>query len=138
MDREDRIYIYLRTLHHMDNLQFDYAILEDADHPDNYVQFGPYHSDTTTHFEVTSRQYPDQMLPALSSAQVDALVALGLSRDPGPNHQTDIPYCPPEYIAELCEKSFAVLGSAPDFDVVVADVNFWASNPIWKQRRHGP
>lgn len=136
MDRAARVHIYLRTLHHMRNLQYDYAILEDAAHPDNYVQFGPYHPDVTTHFEVTSRMYPDQSLPPLSSGQVDALVALGLSRVPSPNHEIDIAYGPPEQIAELCEMSFAVLGSAADFDVIVADVGFWKSNPVWKERSH--
>lgn len=129
MNSDERIHVYERTLHHMRTGQYDYAILEDIEQPDNYVQGGAMSSEYRELFvEVTSRAYDDQALPPLSSGQIDALVALGFSREADPNHAQRIPFEHPSQIARLIEQCFTVLGSNAHFDVAPKQVGFWSAH----------
>lgn len=129
MNSDERIHVYERTLHHMRTGQYDYAILEDIDQPDNYIQCGAMSSEYRELLvEVTSRAYDDQALPTLSAGQIDALVALGFSREADPNHAQRIPFEHPSQIARLFEQCFTILGADADFEAVVETVGFWSTH----------
>lgn len=131
MTEAERRHIYLRTLHHMETGQYDYAILEDSEHPDNYIQFGAL-DDTHQQLlvEITSRSYPDQELSPLSPEQIERLVALGFSTEADPNHAQHIPFDDLPKIARLFEEGFVILGCEPAFELRVRAVGFWSTNPI--------
>jgi hypothetical protein len=85
--RHERVKLILQALRLLREEEADFAIFEDAQEPDNYVQIANFGGDPGTIVEVTSRDYSDQVLPRLTTQQVDNLVALGFSAETNPNHR---------------------------------------------------
>jgi hypothetical protein len=110
VDQQERAAIIIESVMQLVAEGEGFVIFTDASYPENFVQLT---SDGL--IEVTSRNYRSSKLPKLTEAQVDQLVVLGLSREAGPNHQGEVDLSQPSMIAELCEQSFAILGSAPGF-----------------------
>jgi hypothetical protein len=116
----------LDTLRELWQDETAFVLFADADQPDNYVQFADFGGEVPLIMEVTSRDYEDegQDLPRLTPEQIEALVALGFSREANPNHRARFATGDPEYFADLAEQAFAILGSSPE-ETVTVEVGHW-------------
>jgi len=126
MRTRERIILMVEVLRRIRAGEADWAVFEDAEQAENFVQIG-IAALGTTYVEVTTRTWEDARLPKLTSEQVDALASLGFGRNPDPNHSAFFDWPDPVCIAKLCETAFQILGCPPDFDLKVANMHFWSS-----------
>lgn len=126
MNRGQRIRAVIDALEKIAAGDADWAVFEDGDIPDNYVQVGDFGQGRTAYVEVTSRDWGGP-LPRLNEAQLQALETLGFDRTPSPNHAGFYDWPQAGCIARLVESAFMILGSSQHFDLKVERMGFWAA-----------
>lgn len=126
MLRRERIVLIIAALEKLSSGEADYAVFEDRDHRENYVQIGDFRAGRVPYVEVTCRNWGQEGVPVLTPEQVDALAALGFGRVPNPNHSGYFAWYEPGCIAKLIESAFMILGSALDFDLELVRIGTWS------------
>ncbi|HZS94863.1 MAG TPA: hypothetical protein VFA78_08705 [Chloroflexota bacterium] len=126
MNRGERIRTIIECLRRIEAGDADFAVFEDADRPENFVQPADFGTGLT-YVEVTSRTWGEG--EPLDGFQVESLAALGFSRIPSRNYAGFYAWRDPGCIARLIESAFMILGSLPNFDLNVVRMGYFRLSP---------